>query len=207
MIRMLTALFLVFTLSGCATLGVGGPVPGPEFAQKVQLMVSDDYQMHQAPRSSYDVGDLQNFHSQHTFPIQVQDTFKSIFSQIEVVKGEPGIEAGEPEVPAIFEVHMVDLANDIYNEADTYRAQATVAAAMKSPSGEIFWQQAFRGDGWVNVDPQFSTGLGPQDAVVAAVNDALDQMRTAIITSPQVQNQLKYYNAIRAARNQTEKKI
>ena len=204
--RILTALLLVPVLSGCATLS-GGPKPGPEYQQKVMLLVSDEYQQHQATRSSYDVGDLQSFHSQHTFPIQIEDAFKKIFSQVEVVKNEPGIEAGEPDVPAVFEVQMIDLANDIYNEADNYRAQATIAVAMKSPGGEIFWQQAFRGEGYVNVDPQFSTGLGPQDAVVAAVEDAIDQMKTAIITSPQVQNQLKYYNAIKQARNQTEQKI
>lgn len=203
--KVLKALLPVLLFAGCATLS--GPKPGPEFSQKVMLMVSDDYQMYQAPQSTYDVGDLQSFHSQHTFPILAQDTFRSIFSEIQVVKNEAGIEAGEPEVPAIFEVHMVDLANDIYNEADTYRAHTTIAVAMKSSGGEVFWQQAFRGEGWVNVDPQFSTGLGPQDAVVAAVNDALEQMRTAIITSPQVQNQLKYYNAIRQARGETEAKI
>ncbi|MBU3758431.1 MAG: hypothetical protein FGM27_00665 [Candidatus Omnitrophica bacterium] len=203
--KILRVLFCFLFLTGCATLT--GPKPGPEFNQKIMLLVPDDYQMFQAPQSTYDPGDLQSFHSQHTFPLLVQDTFRSMFAEIEILKNEPGVEMGEPDVPAVFEVRMLDLANDIYNEADTYRAHTTIAAVMKSPGGETFWQQAFRGEGWVNVDPQFSTGLGPQDAVVAAVNDALEQMRTAILKSAQVQNQLKYYDAIRRSRSETEKKI
>ena len=192
-----------FLLSGCASLGGPLDVP-PEFQQKIQLMVDDSYQMYQAPRSGYDVGDLQNFHSQHTLPILVEESFKEMFSQVEMIKGEAGIEAGAPDVPAIFEVRLADLANDIYNEADSYRAQATLAVAMKSPGGKVFWQEAFRGEGYVNVDPQFSNQMGPQDAVVAAVNDAIGQMQDAIIHSPAVRAQMKYYKASDEARREKE---
>lgn len=202
------ALLILMLLGGCATALGGRLATPPEFNQNVQLMVSDDYQMYQAPKSGYDVGDLQNFHSQHTFPILVQDVFRQTFGGVEMLKGEPAIESGEPEVPAVFEVRMVDLANDTYNEADSYRALTTIAVAMKSPaSGKIFWQQAFRGEGYVNVDPQFSNGLGPQDAVVAAVNDALDQMQKAIIESPAVRGQMKYYQGVNQARKEKEVQI
>ena len=110
-------------------------------------------------------------------------------------------------MPAVFEVRIVDLANDIYNEADSYRGEVTLAVAMKSPRGEIFWQKAFRGEGYVDVDPQFSTGLGPQDAVLDAMRDALDQMKKAILASPEVRNQLKYYRQIELARREKEVKV
>lgn len=194
----------LFVLAGCAGAGPHKLNPGPEFNQKVQLYVSDNYQNFQAARNSFDVGDLQAFHSQQTFPILVEDAFKEIFGQVELLKGEPGIETAPPAVPAVFEVQMIDMSHDVYMEADSYRAEVTVAVAMKSPRGEIFWQQAFRGEGHVAVDPQFSTGLGPQDAIVDAVGDALSQMQEAILKSPEVKNQLKYYTSIEEARLKTE---
>lgn len=185
-------------LTGCASsLALN---TGPEFNQKVLLMVDDDYRAYQATRSGYDSGDLQNFHSQHTFAYTVQDAFREIFGEVQVVKSEAGVEMGLSDVPALFEVRMIDLANDIYTESETYRAVTTIAVAMKSPTGRIFWQQAFRGDGHVYVDPQFSTGLGPNDAVVAAVGDAITQMQEAIVRSPDVRNHLKYYKDVKAAR-------
>lgn len=189
---------------GCAALGMTRREVPPEFNQKVILEVSDDYIQHQAPRSGYDIGDLQSFHTQHTFPIVVEGAFREMFSDVEVHEGEEGIEMGAPEVPAIFEVKIADLAHDYYTEADSYRAQIVLAVAMKSPEGNIFWQKAFRGEGYVQVDPQFSTGMGPQDAVVDAVRDALSQMQDAIIASPQVRLQMKHYLASDAARRQTD---
>ncbi len=196
--------FFLF-LSGCATGAHFNT--GPEYNQKVLLMVDDSYQQFQATRSQYDVGDLQSFHSQHSFPIVVEGAFEELFGQVEMIKSEAGIEIDSPDVPAVFEVRMLDLANDIYNEADSYRAQTVIAVAMKSPKGTIFWQKAFRGSGYVQVDPQFSDGLGPQDAVLDAVADAIDQMQEAIANSPEVQNQLKFYSASDQARRQTELKI
>lgn len=189
-------------LAGCAA--TSSLVRGPEFDQKVVLMVPGDYQLFQATRSGYDVGDLQSFHSQHTFPILIEDAFKEIFGSVEVVQEGANLEMLPPEVPAVFEVRMLDLANDIYNEADSYRAVTTLAVAMKSPRGHIFWQKAFRGDGYVVVDPQYSTGLGPQDAVIDAVRSAIDQMQEAIVKSPEVSNQLKYYAQIDQARREKE---
>jgi len=194
-------------LQGCASV-TGGRAPSPpEFDQKIQLLVSEESRDFQASRSTYDVGDLQAFHSQHTFPVLVEDAFKEVFGQVEMIKGEPAIESGPPSVPAVFEVHMIDMAHDIYMEADSYRADVTIAVAMKSPRGEIFWQQAFKGEGHVIVDPQFSTGLGPQDAVIEAVGDALSQMQDAMLKAPEVRNQLKYYTSVEEARRQTEQKI
>lgn len=197
----------VFLVSSCA--GLKGPkfATGPEFDQRIQLIVSDDYENFQAVRSGYDAGDLQAFHSQHTFPILVKDAFEELFAGVEMIKNEAGIEASAPQVPAIFEVHMIDMAHDVYTEADSYRAEATIAVAMKSPRGEIFWQKAFRGEGYVIVDPQFSTGLGPQDAVIEAVGDALSQMQDSIVSSSEVKNQLKYYGSVEEARRKTEIKI
>jgi hypothetical protein len=78
---------------------------------------------------------------------------------------------------------------------------------MKSPGGHTFWQQAFRGEGYVQVDPQFSTGLGPQDAVVFAVQDAIEQMQKAMVKSPEVVNQLRHYSAIQQSRKATETQL
>jgi hypothetical protein len=198
---------------GCSSLqhaiGAGKLDAPPEFNQEVILQVSDDYKMYQAPRSGYDVGDLQAFHSQHTLPIVVEESFREIFGKVTMKDAttEAGIETELPDVPAIFEVRMMDLANDIYNQAESYRATAMIGVAMKSPRGTVMWQQAFRGDGYVKVDPQFSTGLGPQDAVVDAVRDALSQMQRAIISSPAVQLQMKNYLQSDQARKATEQKI
>lgn len=206
----LMATFVV--LAGCAGsedfLGNTKLEAPPEFNQKIILRVSDEYQMHQAPRSGYDVGDLQNFHSQHTLPILVEDAFKEIFGQVDLLAGEqPRIEAGAPDVPAVFEVRIIDLAQDVFNESTSYRSQVTLAVAMKSPRDEIFWQKTFRGNGYVVVDPQFTTGLGPQDAVLDAMRDVLDQMQKAIIESPQVLNQMRYYQNIERARQEKETRI
>lgn len=199
---------LVLGLSGCAALlgsGGGGVVSPPEFNQKVLLQVDDSYQMYQAPRSTYDIGDLQAFHSQHTFPLLVEEVFKELFGEVQLVEKEPQIKAGTPALPAVFEVRMLDLAHDIYTEANTYRAQVLIAVAMKSPDDEhIFWQNSFRGEGYVHVDPQFSTQLGPQDAVVDAVGNALEQMKEALVNSPEVRLQMKYYLGIEQARKERE---
>lgn len=198
---------VIIALAGCASIG-GGRLPAPpEYDQTVGLIVSGDYQMFQATQSDYDVGDLQSFHSQHTFPIQIEDAMKQVFGGVQRINSAAGIEMEKPPVPAIFEVRMADLANDIYNEADTYRAQTVIAVAMKTPDGNIMWQKSFRGHGFVNVDPQFSTGLGPNDAVVAAVSDAITQMQDALIHSPEVQRQLKYYNRVDQARSQTRETL
>jgi hypothetical protein len=137
----------------------------------------------------------------------VEGTFKELFADVETQKNEAGIEMSEPDVPAVFEVKMLDLANDIYNEADSYRSETTIAVAMKSPGGKVLWQESFRGEGYVNVDPQFSNNLGPQDAVVSAVNDALDQMQKAMINSPAVRGQLKYYAQSKQAKQGTEQNL
>ncbi|MDP3921104.1 MAG: hypothetical protein Q8R76_09920 [Candidatus Omnitrophota bacterium] len=201
---------LILAGAGCATAGMMGsqrvPLP-PEYDQKVLLLVDDNYVEYQATRPGYDIGDLQSFHSQHTFPMTVEDAFKEIFGKVEVLRSSPQIEIGSPDVPAIFEVRIMDLGHDTYIEADSYRANITVAVAMKSPRGKIFWQEAFRGDGYIRVDPQFSSHLGPQDAVVAAVRDVMDQIKTALRRSPDVSNQLKYYQAIDAERQGTEIKV
>ncbi len=196
--------------SGCAGLeqALGGKteVP-PEFHQKVMLEVSDSYQMFQAPRSAYDVGDLQAFQTQHTFPYDVESAFKEIFGDVEVVRSETKIDIGFSDVPAVFEVKMLDLANDIYNEATSYRAQVVLAVAMKSPRDHIFWQKVIRGEGYTTADPQFSTGLGPQDAVIDAMRDAISQMKKEILSSPQVRQQLKYYQDIERARQEKETQV
>lgn len=202
----LVLLFLL--LPGCAGLekmaGASKLEVPPEFNQKVLLEVSDDYQMHQAPRSGYDVGDLQAFHTQHTLPLTIEGAFKEMFPQVQTVESRAQVETGQPEVPAIFEVRILDLGHDNYTESTSYRAVLTLAVAMKSPGGHIFWQKAFRGDGYVTVDPQFSTGLGPQDAVLDALRDAIDQMQKEMIKSPAVRNQLKYYMSIDQARKEKE---
>ncbi len=189
---------------GCSTLGFQKLQAPPEYNQKVFLEISDQYKQHQATRSGYDVGDLQNFHTQHTLPIVVEDAFKEVFPQVKVVESKEGVETDTPDVPAVFEVRMLDAANDISNGADNYRAEVTLAVAMKSPRGHIFWQQAFRGEGYTETDPQFSTGLGPQDAVVDAVRDALGQMQDALLKSPEVRLQMKHYQEIDKARKQKE---
>ena len=197
------------TLTGCASteklLGMEKLQTPPEFNQKIVLEVSDDYEMFQAPRSKPDMGDLQAFHSQHTLPIVIEDAFKEMFGQVEPVKpGQMKIEPGAPDVPAVFEVRILDLAHDIYNEATTYRSYVILGVAMKSPRGNIFWQQAFRGEGYAKVDPQFSTGMGPEEAILDAMRDAIDQMQKAIIASPEVRTQLQHYQKIEIARREKE---
>jgi len=85
-------LLLLIFFSGCATATqLFNPqldVP-PEFDQKVILEVSDRTEMFQAPRSVYDVGDLQSFHTQQTLPILVEDSFKEIFGEVEVMESGP----------------------------------------------------------------------------------------------------------------------
>lgn len=200
-----------FFLAGCAsvgeTLGFKKLDVPPEFNQKVQLVVSDEYRMHQAPRSGYDVGDLQSFHTQQTLPEVIEDAFKEMFGKVEMVQPGAQVEMEAPDVPAIFEVKIIDLANDIYDGGEDYRSQVTLAVAMKSPRGQIFWQKAFRGQGYVKADNQFSTGLGPQDAVLDAMRDAIDQMQKAIVSSPEVLNQMKYYKGAEEARKQAEVKV
>jgi hypothetical protein len=201
-------LIILFILSGCAgtdkLLGTEKRTVPPEFNQKVFLEVSDEYEMYQAPRSRYDIGDLQAFHSQHTLPSVIEGAFKEIFSQAQLVDSKAKIEMEQPNVPAIFEVRILDLAYDIYNEATTYRSQVVLGVAMKSPRGNIFWQQSFRGEGYTKVDPQFSTGLGPEQAILDGMRDAIAQMQNAILSSPQVRNQLKYYLDIERARREKE---
>ncbi len=197
-------------LTGCATGGLLSSKleTPPEFNQKILLQVPDDYTMFQAPRSGYDPGDLQAFHTQHTLPIVIEDAFKDIFGQVEMVKEGPKIEIGEPDVPAIFEVQILDLSHDIYNEATSYRSKVKLAAAMKSPSGEIFWQDVFGGNGYVMVNPQFDIGhTGPGDAILDAMRDAISQMQKAIIASPAVRLQLQHYQQINAARKEHEKQV
>lgn len=199
--------FFLLLLAGCAAGSAFSDRPSnipPEFNQKIELEVSDEYKMYQAPRSGYDVGDLQAFHTQHTLPILMEDAFREMFSEVKLREKGAAIESGTPEVPAVFEARIIDLAHDIETGADNYRAEVTLAVAMKSPRGNIFWQQAFRGDGYAETDPQFSTKLGPQDAVVDAVRDALEQMQDAILKSPQVRTQLRHYLSIEAARREKE---
>lgn len=199
-----TCIGMCILLTGCAAMGFKALEVPPEYNQKVLLMVGDEYRQHQATRSGYDVGDIQAFHTQHTLPVVVEDAFKEVFPQVEIIEGEAGLEMGEPDVPAVFEVRMIDVANDIYNEADSYRAEVTLAVAMKSPGGHIFWQKAFRGEGYTQTDPQFSTGLGPQDAVIDAVHDALGQMQDALIAAPEVRIQMQHYQASHEAAQPTD---
>ncbi len=193
---------------GCASMGMGKLETPPEFNQKILLQVPDDYQMFQAPRSGYDPGDLQSFHTQHTLPIVIEGAFKDMFGQVELVKKGPHVEMSEPDVPAIFEVRLLDLAHDIYNEATSYRAKVKLAVAMKSPRGDIFWEDVFGGNGYVMVNPQFDIGhTGPGDAILGAMNDAINQMQKAIIASPIVRLQLKHYMEINAARKAKERQV
>ncbi len=192
-----------------AFLGFGGgkPKAPPEFNQKVLLEVSDEPQPHQAQRSGYDIGDLQSFHSQHVFPELVEDSLKDIFGKIERVPEGADIETQAPDVPAIFEVRLIDFAHDYFDGGKDYRAQATIAVAMKSPRGQIFWQQSFRGEGYVKPDNQFGQNLGPDEAANDAIHDAINQMQEAILKSPEVLNQMRYYRSIEKARQEKEVKV
>lgn len=206
----IAGLFFLTLCTGCATasglMGSSLNTP-PEFDQQIYLLTDDTYEMYQAPRSGYDVGDLQSFHTQHTAPIQIEGAFKEIFGDVKMMSNEAQIETEIPDTAAIFEVHMVDLAHDIYNESTTYRSHLTLAVAMKTPRDTIVWQQSFRGEGYAEVDPQFSTGMGPEQAILDAMRDALDKMQKAIISNPQVRLQLQHYKEIDAARRKQEVKI
>lgn len=209
-IRGLACLFLLL-VTGCAGagsfLGTKLNTP-PEFNQKILLQVPNDYKMFQAPRSVYDPGDLQSFHTQHTLPYVIEDSFKELFGQVEMVDEGPKIEIGEPDVPAVFEVRILDISHDIYNEATSYRAKVKLAVAMKSPGGDIYWQNIFGGNGYKMVDTQFDIGhTGPGGAILDAMRDAISQMQKAIIASPEVRLQMRHYQAVQTARKKTEKKI
>ncbi len=208
--RWLQSALCLFLLSGCASMaGFGGKldVP-PEFNQKILLQVPDDYTLYQAPRSVYDPGDLQSFHSQHTLPIVIEDAFKEMFGQVQLLKSGPRLDVGEPDVPAVFEVRMMDMSHDIYNEATSYRAKVKLAVAMKSPRGEIFWQDVIEGNGYVMVNPQFDIGhTGPADAILDAMRDAIAQLQNSIVHSKEVRLQMANYQAIQIARKQNEKKV
>jgi len=202
---------LLLSMAGCAGAGnflssnLNAP---PEFNQKILLRVSDDYTMYQAPRSVYDPGDLQSFHTQHTLPYVIEDAFKEIFGSVQMIEDGPKIDIGKPDVPATFEVQLLDMSHDIYNEATSYRAKVKLAVAMKGPNGDIFWQDVFGGNGYVMVNPQFDIGhTGPGDAIIDAMRDAISQMQKAIVASPAVRLQLQHYQAIDQARKATEKTI
>lgn len=191
--------------AGCAALEGAKLKTPPEFDQRIILKVADDFEMYQAPRSVYDVGDLQNFHSQHTLPIVIEGAFKQMFGEVEVLDKGAQIEFEPPNVPAVFEVKLLDVANDIFIEgAEYYRGELTLAVAMKSPKGHIFWQKAFRGDGYARVDPQYSLQLGPQDALADAMHNAVEDMQDAIIASPEVRIQMKYYREASQALAQSD---
>ncbi|MBN1687522.1 MAG: hypothetical protein JW893_00320 [Candidatus Omnitrophica bacterium] len=199
-------------LTGCASahelLGIHSLDIPPEFNQKIVLIVDDSYYMHQAPASGYDVGDLQSFHTQHTLPIVIEDAFREMFGDVKRLKKGANIETQAPDVPAIFEVRIIDVANDRTIEfVETYRAEVTLAVAMRSPRDNIFWQKAFRGDGFVQVNNSFSTNLGPDQALQDAMRDAIEKMQKGITTSPEVAAQMKYYQDIEKARRETEIKI
>ena len=205
-------LCIVFLFAGCAGAGaLFGPAKlksPPEFNQKIILHVDDQYHMHQAPKSGYDVGDLENFHIQHTLPVVVEEAFKEIFGQVEILHEGPQVEVNRPDVPAIFEVRLIDAANDTSSQAaDEYRGEVTLAIAMKSPREHIFWQKTFLGKGYVRAHDQYSTGLGPQDALVDALRSAVDQMQDAILASPEVRHQMKYYRQSDEARKKQEIKV
>lgn len=202
----LIMLGLLFTLHAGFSFGKKKEVPA-EYNQKVLLHVSDDYQMHQATLSKYDVGDLQNFHTQHTLPITIEGAFREVFPQAEMMESKEGIEDTAPNVPAIFEVRMIDIANDVYNEATDYRGELTLAVAMKGPDDEIIWQEAFRGEGYAKADPQFGTQMGPDEAVVDALRDAIDQMQKALLKSPEIREHMQLAQQARIEGGESEKKL
>ena len=207
---LLMILLTSMTLTGCAgaqsMLGIKKLEVPAVYKQKILLRVNDKYKLHQATRSVYDPGDLQSFHSQHTFPIVATDAFKEIFGEVEVLGDGPRIDMGAPDVPAIFEVQIKDLAHDIYNEADSYRSVVLLEVVMKSPREEVFWRKVVRGEGYVLVDTQFDIGTsGPQNAVLDGMSDAIYKMQDAIVESPQVRLQMEYYAKINAAREQSDK--
>ena len=207
--RLFKLLLIFLFLSGCssasALLGTEKLNPPPEYHQKVLLQVSDEAKMHQAPLSSYDVGDLSAFHIQHTLPILIEDAFKEIFGQVEMVKNGPSIDIGKPDVPAVFEVRLLDVANDnSFEQADHYQGEVTLGVAMKGASDQIFWQKTFRGEGYVQTDPEHPLASGPNDALESALHDAVDQMQKEIVNSQQVRIQMKYYKQIEDQRKKEQ---
>ena len=202
--KVLVAVFILL-LPGCASvneaLGFKKLEVPPEFSQKVLLQVSDQHEQYRAPKSGYDIGDLQSFHTQHTLPITIEGAFKEMFENVELLGKGPRIEMGEPDVPAIFEVRITELNHQNYVDfKQEYLADLTLVVAMKSPKDRVFWQQGFRGYGRVTPDTDYSLSRGPDEAVVDALHDAIDQMQKAIIKSPDVLAQLRYYQDINAAR-------
>ena len=194
--------------SSSAFLGFGGkPKAPPEYNQKILLEVSDEPKVFQAQRSGYDIGDLQAFHDQVQLPMMVLDSFKEIFGQVELVPKGAEIETAPPNVPAIFEVRMIDSAHDYYDGGQDYRAQVTLAVAMKTPRGNIFWQKTFRGEGYVRADQTLAANMGPAEAANDAVRDAIEQMQKAILKSPEVSLQMRYYSPIEKARREKEVKV
>ncbi|MCB9800409.1 MAG: hypothetical protein H6757_06590 [Candidatus Omnitrophica bacterium] len=211
----LKPLVLFFTImvlfsTGCATIdGLSKLDTPPEFNQKIMLRVDNTPQNFQAVRSGYDPGDLQAFHTLHTLPIVIEGAFQDMFGQVVMAPSGPGISMSEPDVPAIFEVKILDMTHDIYNEATSYRSDVVLGVAMKSPRDDvIFWQKQFRGEGYVTINPQFDIAQdGPRQAVLDAMRDAIVQMQNAIIASPQVRTQLQHYMEVNAARKGTEQKV
>jgi len=189
----------------------GGSKPLPEeFNQKVILEVSDEYKLFQAARSSYDIGDLQSFHVQHTFPIVVGGMFEEIFREVEIrsTKPEMAFETQPPDVPAIFEVLLLDMTHDnLHDTALYYESEISVALALKSPRGNVFWQKGFVGYGKADADLEHNTGYGPQKAINYAVEDMLYQMKEAIINSPEVRVQLRHYREADLARRRGEVQV
>ena len=207
-LSLVLGLLTASTSASAGFLGFGSKPKAPaEYNQKILLEVSDEPQSHQAQRSGYDIGDLQAFHSQNILPMLVEDSFKEVFGQVEMMPKGADIETAAPDVPAIFEVRLIDFAHDYYDGGQDYRAQATLAVAMKSPRGQIFWQKAFRGEGYVKPDNQFGTNMGPDEAANDAIRDAINQMQEAILKSPEVLNQMRYYSKIEKARHEKEVKI
>ena len=202
----LIVLTVFFALNAGFSFGKKKEVPR-EYQQKVLLFVSDEYHMHQAPLSKYDIGDLQSFHTQHTLPITVEGAFKEIFPQAEMFESKQGIDVAAPDVPAIFEVRLVDLANDVYNEATDYRSELTIAIAMKTPDDEILWEGVFEGSGYAKADPQFGTQTGPDEAVVDALRDALDQMQQALLNEPEIREHLRMAYQARIEGGENENKL
>ena len=206
MIRRFLTVISTCLISGCSTLGSGLPPIPPEYNQPVQLIVDGDYDMFQAPRSRYDLGDLASFHSQHTLPIKVEGAFKDIFGKVDILeKGEPALSIQGEDTTPVFEVRVMDLTHDLFQEElQYYRGSITFAAVMKSPSGVTVWQQAFRGDGFINVNTEQGISLGPEEAVAAAVDDAIYKMQDAIVQSPQIRLYFRHYAEIQEERKRQE---
>ncbi|MFZ5802003.1 MAG: hypothetical protein ACOY3K_02675 [Candidatus Omnitrophota bacterium] len=202
--RAFLILSFIFLGGLCSGFGKKPKIP-PEFQQKVQMLVSEEPQTFQATRSGYDVGDLQAFHSQHTFAARAQDILRGIFSDVEVLTSAPDIQAEDPSMPPYFDIRLIDIAHDQYDaNMNFFRSETVLAAAMKSPKGTTIWQQVFRGNGYVRVDPQFQTGLGPEQAVTDAIDDALYQMQEAILKNKQVKLYMRHYQSLAQGKSENE---